>query len=699
MNKSVLYLLGLGLPVLGFGQDNQKLIEQFGQQNQINQQKFENFLSKSGKTVNGTIESEKATLAGFAGGMPVFNETDDSRANRSAGVLPLQEGTLAGLNNTPVEGAELNILVMDGGRIFEKHREFGADENGNVAIQRVFNKETAGGSNYAGHPTNVGGIIGAMGFGNFSLPYGPAAARGVLTKVNLNSMSFSTTPLGNNYQKLAAATDANVSNHSYGINLGWSYKSTVSSTYPIVGWYWIANYDLNPLDTWSGSYNTQDANFDKIVYTNPNHIVVKSAGNYFGDGPDAIAANVFKYSNASGTYVPFQTGDVLPAKNCSQGFYCIGWGSLAKNIIVVGATNQLTTPNNLYTGPADVVKSSYSSAGPRRDGAIKPDLSAVGSNHLIANYTNATTYNSYATGSGTSYAAPIVSGIAGAVTDIYRKINNAPTFTFKGDEMKVLLTHTANEAGTTGPDVWYGWGFVDATKAAQVIIDKKEDRIFFERRSLTSGTAFTKEVKAQDGIPIRASISWIDPAAVPFTSDNDLQNNHSSRLVNDLDLRIIDTSTNAVYYPYKLDVANPMAAATTGDNTVDNVEQVNIPNPVAGRIYRVEVTNKGTLVSDTGSAADQNFAIILTGQQPEMATNNTVADLVSVYPTRTKDVVNVLIPNGAKSIAVYDISGKNVLSSAAKKYQTIDFSNLPNGVYLINIETEKEKISKKIIKE
>ena len=29
------------------------------------------------------------------------------------------------------------------------------------------------------------------------------------------------------------------------------------------------------------------------------------------------------------------------------------------------------------------------------------------------------------------------------------------------------------EAGNLGPDVWYGWGFADATKAAQLVIDKK----------------------------------------------------------------------------------------------------------------------------------------------------------------------------------------------------------------------------------
>ncbi|MFP3577937.1 S8 family serine peptidase, partial [Brevibacillus sp. SIMBA_040] len=58
----------------------------------------------------------------------------------------------------------------------------------------------------------------------------------------------------------------------------------------------------------------------------------------------------------------------------------IGPGSLAKNIIVVGATDIITANSGRYVTSADVVHSDYSSAGPRDDGGIKPDISAVGTN-------------------------------------------------------------------------------------------------------------------------------------------------------------------------------------------------------------------------------------------------------------------------------------------------------------------------------
>jgi len=52
----------------------------------------------------------------------------------------------------------------------------------------------------------------------------------------------------------------------------------------------------------------------------------------------------------------------------------------------------------------------------------------------------------------------------------------------------------------------------------------------------------------------------------------------------------------------------PANAATTGDNNLDNVEQVSIPNPTTGT-YLVQVTHKGNLVDNTGTVSSQNLSI------------------------------------------------------------------------------------------
>lgn len=699
MEKTTLIIAFLSLNLIS-AQKNEKLYLYLEKQKIENEAKFNSLFNNAVRKTsinNSSYNNSKDKLAGFAGKIPVFYETHDSRANKSANLEPLQNGTLIGINGNSILGTNMNILVMDEGRVFEKHNEFGGPSSGG---NRITDRENNAVS-YNNHATNVAGIIGAAGLQDFAT----SGAKGVLPNVKIDSFTYLTTNGKTNLQKLIDA-NANISNHSYGVSVGWYEVKTASSDpiYSKIGFYWVGNYGMNHLDTYSGAYDVIDKQLDMVVYSNPNQIIIKSVGNDFGRHPNNNPAlPKFKYDTSTNKYVAFADTDEIPEANCSQGYNCIGFGSVAKNIIVVGAVNALTTPDYKYTSPNDIVKINISSAGPRKDGAIKPDICATGSNIVITNYVNDTTYDSYSTtGIGTSYSTPIISGIAGALTEVNRIITGNNSFIYNADEMKALLIHTANEAGNNlGPDVWYGWGFADAQKAAQLIIDKKDNKAIFERNSLTSAVKYTKEITASGSEPLKATISWIDPAGTPFIEDIDYQNNHSSMLINDLDLRIIDTTNNTTYYPWKLNINNPLAAATQADNNVDNVEQVLLSAPIAGRKYKIEISNKGTLVDDQNMPSPQNYALIITGitDNSALSVDNHKKNLATIYPTKTNDFINILIPNEGKSIDILDISGKSVLKIAAKNFQTIDVSKLPKGVYIINIETGKGLVSKKIIKE
>lgn len=619
--------------------------------------------------------------------MPVFIQNEDARANNSSNITAVQSGSISGLNGFVPDGSGLKIMVMDGGKIFEKHAEFGGPT---PAVPRIFDKEN-GEMSYTSHSTNVAGMIGAQGTS--------ANAIGVLPKVLIDNYTYLQTSNGTLYTKLNNA-GANISNHSYGVNVGW-YKNTVASSYyPNIGFYWVGDYTVSSNDTYSGGYHAEDQNYDMIVYANPDNIVVKSTGNYYGIGPTA-SDKKYKWDAASNSYVEFASTDILPASNCSNGYNCIGWGALAKNIITVQAANQLSTSGNLYTSPADVTKYSSGSAGPRRDGGIKPDITAVGVSVYMPSYVLETNATSYTTnGSGTSFAAAHISGIAGALTQIQQNLSANPSFIFKADEMKALLTHTANEAGRPGPDVWFGWGLADAKKAAELLINKKDNKATFERNTLYSGTVYSKSF-VSDGTPLKATISWVDPAATPI-ADNQIYSNTASTIVNDLDLRLIDTTDNTVYYPWKLNTADYNANAIKGDNTVDNVEQVLIDAPVSGRTYRLEVSNKGTLVNKNSAAATTDYALIVTGYQRDASLSSAATDLnklVAVYPAKTKDFVTVIVPGKADFITLHDLSGKQIMKNSAKATQILDVSTLAKGVYIITVKTEKGTVSTKIIKE
>jgi len=114
-------------------------------------------------------------------------------------------------------------------------------------------------------------------------------------------------------------------------------------------------------------------------------------------------------------------------------------------------------------------------------------------------------------------------------------------------------------------------------------------------------------------VPLRITICWSDPPGTIPPVQVDPTN---TVLVNDLDLRVV-SSGGTTNYPWVLYPANPTAAATTGDNSRDNVEQVVINNPTPG-IYTVRVNYKGTL-----SNGLQNVSMILSGVEaspkPELA--------------------------------------------------------------------------------
>uniref|UniRef100_A0AAU6WVR9 S8 family peptidase n=1 Tax=Chryseobacterium endophyticum TaxID=1854762 RepID=A0AAU6WVR9_9FLAO len=364
---------------------------------------------------------------------------------------------------------------------------------------------------------------------------------------------------------------------------------------------------------------------------------------------------------------------------------------------MVGATDIIGSNNYRYTSASDVVHSDYSSAGPRDDGGIKPDISTVGTDVYYAS-TSATGSNAWAGGSGTSFSAPVVTGIIGLWTQIYKQLfNNA---VFNAASAKVLTVHSASEAGNAGPDPWFGWGFINAKKGAELLVGKANNTVIFNDETLISGVKNNKLITASGSEPLKVTVSWIDPEYEPnYQFVSDVYNNRTSKLINDLDVRIIDTTNNTIYYPWKLDANNPMTPATKADNTVDNVEQVVLDNPVAGRVYRVEISNKGTLVDDSGNPAPQNYSVMVTGinQASVLGTSDVTKDSgIIIAPTITKDYVKVFKAPARSIFSVYDLSGKKLQSGTVQgNEQSLDLSSYIKGIYIVEVKTGNNIISKK----
>jgi len=702
MKKHLLLISTLAITLVS-AQSNDALKREFEKQNNKNNEKFDSYVAKryganKSPEVLKEIEEQRKSLSGFdPSGKPYFLHPEDMDQIKNSNSDFLQNGTVTGLTGS-FNGENIKYTIFDGGRVFGGHAFF------DNLPGRITNKE-ASTMNYSAHSTSVAGFIGARAHTQTLTINGAPRTinfQGIAKNSTMDSYAFGTTTLPGNtspstvFQKIITA-QPKISNHSYGSNVGWNIATVNGAN----AWVWNGVYGSpsTAMDL-QGTYFTNDQNYDNIVYTNPSYIIVKSSGNYFGYGPDYPGTSAFPkyYTDDNGTRVQFAATDTLPTTNCSNGGDCIGPGSLAKNIIVVGATDIITANNGRYITASDVVHSDYSSAGPRDDGGIKPDITAVGTSVGSASTAeNTTGSNSLTVGDGTSYSAPVVTAVIGLWTQINKQLfNNAE---LNAASAKTLMIHSAAEAGNIGPDPLFGWGFIDAKKGAELLVGKSNNTVIFNDESLTSGTPVIKTVVASGSEPLKVTISWIDPAyQLPANlSWNDAYNNRSSRLVNDLDLRIIDTSNNTVYYPWKLNPVTPSAPATKADNTVDNVEQVVIDAPVAGRQYRIEISNKGTLTTPS-----QNYSIAVTGYtQQVLATGEVTKDNgIIIAPTITKDIVNVLKAPKKSSFTIYDLSGKKLQSGVINSdKEAIDISSYTKGIYIIEVKSDKDVITKKVIKE
>jgi len=443
---------------------------------------------------------------------------------------------------------------------------------------RVTQKDNA--TSVSDHSTHVAGTMIASGVN--PLAKGMSYGQQLLLAYDWNN---------DNSEMLAAASQLLVSNHSYGVVAGWNYNSGNG--------HW--EFYGDPGDTADykfGYYDSDSQMWDSIAYNAPNYLILKAAGNNRGETGPAVGQAYYRY-NSSGVMA---YAGLRPAGISSNDTYDdIATSAGAKNILTVGAVNPI--PGG-YSSASDVVMSDFSSWGPTDDGRIKPDLVADGVNVLSCIGTSNTAYDTY---SGTSMATPSVTGSLLLLQEYYAKLHSGSFM--RSATLKGLAIHTADEAGIAdGPDYTFGWGLVDIQKAAGVITSDtsaSRNQAIYEN-TLTSSTAdtYSLNVVASGNGPLVATICWTDPPGDVSTTN--LLNNTSKKLINDLDIRITDGTTT--WYPYVLDPSHPWNAATTGDDAINNVEEVVIKNVVPGHTYTIKVTHKGTL-----ARGSQAYSLVLSG--------------------------------------------------------------------------------------
>ena len=520
-------------------------------------------LTITNKNSNRTIKLTGIDINGF----PMYTGVDNNATSAATThTNQLWNGGSTGYN---LSGSSINmkgkLAEWDEGIAKANHIELDG---------KIVNKD---GSGVANHSTHVAGTLVATGIN----PYAKGMA---YNAAELDCYDFS-----NHISEIAgAASNLLLSNHSYGIIAGWN-KNIATGDWEFWG---------NPGDTADyklGIYDADTQMLDSISYNAPYYLIVKTSGNKRDENGPAVGTPYKRY-DASGMMV--DAGNRPIGISSNDGYDIIPTYGVAKNIITVGAVEGIASGS---TKVNDIKISKVSSWGPTDDGRIKPDIVAAGVDVLSCSSDGTTAYYY---NSGTSMAAPNVTGSLFLLQEFYSQ-KNAGAF-MKAATLKALAIHTATEAGINdGPDYQYGWGLLNAEKAANIINKNATNGTAkIVEATLNNGATYALNVIASGDGKLMATVAWTDPVGAVTTTN--LLNNPSLKLINDLDIRIVKAATT--YLPWVLNPAIPNAAATKGDNFRDNVERVEVENVVPGQAYTIIITHKGTL-----QRGSQVFGLIISG--------------------------------------------------------------------------------------
>lgn len=278
-------------------------------------------------------------------------------------------------------------------------------------------------------------------------------------------------------------------------------------------------------------YSGNTRNVDQQMFQNPELLHVFSAGNDgesdcdYGAGPN--------WGNITGGH------------------------KIGKNVIAVANLNNL-----------NVVESS-SSRGPAFDGRIKPDIAANGFGHVST--IEAQGYEPFG---GTSAAAPVVAGISSMMYQAYRDVHGE---TPKAGLIKAILLNTATDLGNKGPDFIFGWGSINAHKAATAI----------EEGRFLAGKIDQEQTIIHD-IEIPANVKEV--RIMTYWPDRNGTTSNEKHLINDLNSTL--TLGTEEFLPWVLDPtpdpAKLDAPATKGFDNLNNMEQIAIDNPAPGN-YQLKI--------------------------------------------------------------------------------------------------------------
>lgn len=282
----------------------------------------------------------------------------------------------------------------------------------------------------------------------------------------------------------------------------------------------------------AGMYDIYSQMLDSLALQFPKVLNVFAAGN---DGNKSCPPYPTGYGTVVGIYQP------------------------AKNVLTVSSIRKNYT---VHQG---------ASKGPVKDGRIKPEVVSFG-----AGLYSCALNDGYIAINGTSMACPGATGALALLTQQYKQLYNTNP---ENALLKALLINGAVDVGTKGPDYINGFGLINVYRSSEILKNN-----FFEKDTAIQGASENFSINVPSNTAqLKVLLYWNDAPANPAMA---------KALVNNLDLTVTEPN-NTLHHPLILDATptNVTNQATEGVDTLNNVEQVVIDNPMSGN-YTINV--KGT---------------------------------------------------------------------------------------------------------
>lgn len=342
-----------------------------------------------------------------------------------------------------------------------------------------------------------------------------------------------------------------------------------------------------------GIYDTFAMRVDEVMWNYPELLIIFAAGNSGQDlnldgridegsvSSPGTAKNVLTVG-ASENYL-LEGGNQKKLKDLREGDKKWGVPPLADDILS-------NNPDGL---------AAFSSRGPTRDGRLKPEIVAPGTNIVSTRASDPATstlwgpYNDhYVYAGGTSMATPLTAGAAGVARQYL--VQSRRLATPSAALVKAVLLHTAKDLypGQYGlgpkqeipvkrPNVHEGYGRVDMellTRLAQ------ETQMFDSKAGVGSGESIElTSIQLERGQKIRATLSYTDAPASPGAE---------AALVNNIDLELEEVASGKV---------------SSLRDSVNNSEMLELSGLAPGQ-YRLRVVGKNV---PQGKNGKQPFAVIV----------------------------------------------------------------------------------------